>query len=693
MKKTFRILMAVLFIMSLGFTACKRSFDEPPYITDPNIKVTTTIAQMQAMYPGTALTFTDSLTISGVITGNDQADNLYKKLIIQDSTGAIDIEVDASSLYSTYPVGRRIFVSLKGLTLATYGGLLEIGQGVDPTTGSPLRITGSIFSKYVTLGSTGNVVVPLALTIDQLKPAYQNMLVKLTGVQFDDAELGNTYADSVNQATENRTIKDCNGNSALVRTSNYATFANTKVAQGKGDLIGIYTFYNSEQQMYIRDLTDVSAMTGLRCDGTSATDSTTQLSIDTLRAMYKGADVVIPAKRYIKGIVISDLSKGNITNLNMIIQEGTGKAGMLVRFTSAYTFTVGQEVQINVGSLTMTAYQGELEIDNALVSNAKATGNTGTITPRVVTAAQLAANMPAWGSSLVTLQNVAIGGGTTGTWSGNTTITDATGSIVSNTRTAASFATAAYPTAATSFTGIASKYISSNEVNMRDTTDVVAGSNGNTGTGGTGTGGTGTGGDGGNGGGVGGGDGGNGGDNGGSGNTGGSTPVTATLTEDFSAVAKAGYDNDTLSLTTGDWSFNDALIGTLASKQDIKSAGGSFSARLRGSNTDANTGYLMLISPGIKGVQTVAVDAAGDTFSEKTGSTFSFSLYSSTDGTNWTQVGDNTTLTSGTISTTTFNINATAGTPVMLKILNTSSNSTSYRARIGIGKIVITTSN
>jgi hypothetical protein len=91
-------------------------------------------------------------------------------------------------------------------------------------------------------------------------------LIKIDSVEFSSLELFTTYADAVNQTSENRTLTDCSGNTIIVRTSGYANYAGTQVAQGNGSLVAIVGVFGSTIQLYIRSLAEVQ-MTAPRCTG------------------------------------------------------------------------------------------------------------------------------------------------------------------------------------------------------------------------------------------------------------------------------------------------------------------------------------------------------------------------------------------------------------------------------------------
>ena len=52
---------------------------------------------------------------------------------------------------------------------------------------------------------------------------------------------------------------DDNGNTLVVRTSNYANFKDDILPSGKVDVVGVMTMYATTWQLYLRDRNDVTA--------------------------------------------------------------------------------------------------------------------------------------------------------------------------------------------------------------------------------------------------------------------------------------------------------------------------------------------------------------------------------------------------------------------------------------------------
>ena len=223
---------------------------------------------------------TDSVILSGVIIGDDRSGNIYKTLIFQDSAGGgIQIVVDQTALYNTFPVGTRIFVKCKGLYLYNYAGTLELGAYKDTTKAQP-SLGGIPFvnlSQYVVKGKTGLTVTPkhwnlftLTNGADQIND--QSTLIQVDSVEFTNPSLSMTYADAINKASGNVTLQDTakpTPNTVVVRSSGFANFATQNPPSGFGSVTGIFTIYvqsngTANNQITIRDTSDVKLYSARR---------------------------------------------------------------------------------------------------------------------------------------------------------------------------------------------------------------------------------------------------------------------------------------------------------------------------------------------------------------------------------------------------------------------------------------------
>jgi len=117
MKDIRKIFIGLLLLgIATYFAACvKGDFDEPPvYIPKVDFNSNTTIAALKSSYKSLKQ-IEEDIIIQGIVVGNDESGNLFKKLIIQDSTAGIELALDKTNLYNEFKLGQRVFVKCKGM--------------------------------------------------------------------------------------------------------------------------------------------------------------------------------------------------------------------------------------------------------------------------------------------------------------------------------------------------------------------------------------------------------------------------------------------------------------------------------------------------------------------------------------------------------------------------------------------------
>jgi len=211
---------------------------------------------------------TKSMALEATIVSNDEHDNLYKSISIQDSSGGILLNLDGSSLYQTYPVGTTIRVRLQNLFLTDYRRMLQIVASIDTSSGQLLTtgIPVPLFSKFIKVVKENTNVVPMLVSFKNLADSLQGRLIKISNVEFSAADTNSTFADKKNKIGASRSLKFCTGGTIYLRTSGYADFAGISLPKNNGDIVGIYSVYNYEKQLLLRDTSDI-LFRSKRCTG------------------------------------------------------------------------------------------------------------------------------------------------------------------------------------------------------------------------------------------------------------------------------------------------------------------------------------------------------------------------------------------------------------------------------------------
>ncbi len=467
--------LSIALLLTAVFVACvKTDFDDPPVGGDgQDIPTNTTIRDLKKLHvtSGTYDLIANDLVIGGIVVMDDRSGNYYKTLVIQDSTGGIEVKFNDGYLYNRYPVGRKIYIRCKDLILTDYNGLTQLTGSTIQQNGVPtdLGITEVQERAQIVKGYLGAAPAPRNIGLNQLSNDLVSTLVEIDAVQFVTCDAGKPYSDVVSKNSLNRILEDCNGRELILRTSGYADFAAEKTPVGNGKIVGVLSKYGSDYQLYIRDLTDVSISNNQadRCGGGSGPIGGVLTNISDIRAYFTGSPATLPTDLKIKGIVISDRLNENLNNRNLYIQDASG--GIVVRFVATHCYDLGDEIEVNVSGQEVSEFNGLRQVNNVPLEYALFNSSGNSVTPRVATIAEINANYNTWESTLVQIKGATITGGAT--YSGNKTVTDATGNIAMFTQSGASFAGVALPSGAVSITAIVSDF-NGKQIILRNIGDV-----------------------------------------------------------------------------------------------------------------------------------------------------------------------------------------------------------------------------
>ncbi|MDD4087145.1 MAG: choice-of-anchor J domain-containing protein [Bacteroidales bacterium] len=257
MQNSKKIILISLLTLIIGFvSSCvKKEFDTPPISSLP-IGTVYSIGDLYEMYQNSGATqFSEDASVYAIVSMDEASGNIYKNAYIQDKTHAINLRLKETS---GLRAGDSIRVYLKNTILSDYNGLMQLDN---VQADSNIIILAN--QKHLT---------PEIVTIEQIKSGNFNAkLIQLQDVQFIAGDTALPFAET--DATTNRNLEDCDGNSIIVRTSNYANFAKKSLPNGKGSLIAIAGVFNGTYQLYIRSLTEVQ-MNDPRCgDGGGGGDA------------------------------------------------------------------------------------------------------------------------------------------------------------------------------------------------------------------------------------------------------------------------------------------------------------------------------------------------------------------------------------------------------------------------------------
>ena len=226
-----------------------------------------TVAEVKQMYTsGNYTQITQDAYLKAKVIANDETGNLYKYVYIEDATGGIRVNINKLNLYQDgrFRVGKNLIIKLKDLYIGKSGGEFQLGA---PFNGNIGQVEEKDVYKFF-IDSKENItpVTATEKTIPQLSFEDVGKWVKIKNVQFVESDLGEPYAAGT---TTNRTLKDCSGNQVILRTSNFASFANNTIDAGQGDVYAVLSYYNGTYQLWIPYQVNAD-FDNERCDGAVA---------------------------------------------------------------------------------------------------------------------------------------------------------------------------------------------------------------------------------------------------------------------------------------------------------------------------------------------------------------------------------------------------------------------------------------
>lgn len=215
--------------------------------------------------------------LEAYVTSSDEGGNFYKNIsmVAYDALGneyGFSVPVDQYNLYNEFEPGRKVYINLNelyyeidGRTSSLELGFLNTNDNTDPSDDEVGRISLNRYQEKIIRScdkmNEDDLVHHLTITEAQ-DDQYLNKLIEFDAVQFTDVSLGHTYFDSSlnpfpTWTGTNHYLADADGNTVILRASEYATFAGDMIPSGNGKVRGVMTKYNSDYQFMIRTINDV----------------------------------------------------------------------------------------------------------------------------------------------------------------------------------------------------------------------------------------------------------------------------------------------------------------------------------------------------------------------------------------------------------------------------------------------------
>ncbi len=266
MKTNYLKSIFTLVIVALLSTGCVDDDYETPSFDC--IETTLQKNKEVADIPATAIVtqYTDDDVIEAYVTSSDKEGNFFKSVsfVSTDGAKAFSIPMDVEATFTSFEPGRKVLIKMKNLYTDISNGGMRIGGLFVNSAGtasvgrlSRAQVQATVF-KSCTFKNEDEIVQNVSL-VDLKNDNNINKLIELSGVQFVDESVSDTYYNSTNDlgGATNHFITDRFGIKVIFRTSSFAGFAGKTVPSRSGKIRGILTKFGEDYQFLARYESDI----------------------------------------------------------------------------------------------------------------------------------------------------------------------------------------------------------------------------------------------------------------------------------------------------------------------------------------------------------------------------------------------------------------------------------------------------
>ncbi|MFR9592348.1 MAG: DUF5689 domain-containing protein [Rikenellaceae bacterium] len=218
------------------------------------------ISHLKSLYLSSSLLITNDLAIEGVITANDAYGEFPSSIVIEDSSGAIEIMCDLDCATSGYIVGATVRVACSGMWLGSSSGMLALGDApYDQVAVSELSEEVMLRCARVTTDE-GVTPIPATAMIPYIDQSYilryvviHSLSVVVEGGYDDDSLITFCSRNSETGLTENttHTLVDLSGNTITLNVNRNVIYADELIPTTPRSIYAIVEYFGGEYQLRI----------------------------------------------------------------------------------------------------------------------------------------------------------------------------------------------------------------------------------------------------------------------------------------------------------------------------------------------------------------------------------------------------------------------------------------------------------
>lgn len=213
------------------------------------------IIALKSKYIGSTTKLVETMTIEGQVVANDIRDEFTYTMIIEDSTGAIEVSLDLDNLAYNFPLGCYVRLVCDDLWLGSRGGTILIG---DRPTGDDVvdRIDEDDISTRLYYVEQGEIPYPTFVEIGELSSSLVSCYVAIEGVKFLTS-YGSTFCardlESGRSVSTTHILESRDGEQIELFVVSTTDYADDLIPSGYGNIYAIVDFYAGSYSLRVID--------------------------------------------------------------------------------------------------------------------------------------------------------------------------------------------------------------------------------------------------------------------------------------------------------------------------------------------------------------------------------------------------------------------------------------------------------
>lgn len=226
----------------------------PPSIGGFDVDGDVSIAYLRSLADDRSQVIKGDLWIDGRIVLNDKLNECHKSLIVEDSSGGIDIKVDVDDIDLSLPLYYRVRIRCSGLSIGREGERIVLG-----TTPNDVYVVNRIpeaeLANYIKLQSLDGLTPcePLVVSVSDVHDGLMQRYVRINNLKIIAEDSNKTWCergDDISDygSTLRRFTDGCD--TLVVATLNKCHYATELVPNDTVSLIGVVDSF--EQQHVLR---------------------------------------------------------------------------------------------------------------------------------------------------------------------------------------------------------------------------------------------------------------------------------------------------------------------------------------------------------------------------------------------------------------------------------------------------------